>query len=89
MDCSPPNRMLVNMTSFSHSCVRSYLEFRPPNYVYIFSPEGKAAFNCVLAVFSKCPEISDTFDMTDIQMDGGIDVYCDLVDSEYVCAAIY
>ena len=28
--CSPPNRTSVNMTSFSHSYVRSYLEFRPP-----------------------------------------------------------
>ena len=28
--CSPPNRTLVNMTSFSHSYVRSYLEFSPP-----------------------------------------------------------
>ena len=29
--CSPPNRTLVNMTSFSHSYVKSYLEFRPPD----------------------------------------------------------
>ena len=32
VSCSSPNRTLVNMTSFSHSYVRSYLEFRPSAY---------------------------------------------------------
>ena len=33
--CSPPNRTLGNMTSFSHSYMRSYLEFRPPESDYV------------------------------------------------------
>ena len=53
--CSPPNRTFLNMTSFSHSQVRSYLEFRPPDNAYTeLKTRRWTLYGRSLVVFNYC-----------------------------------
>ena len=42
---TPPNRTWGNLTSFSHSYLRTYLEFRPPDISYYLSSEQQRCWS--------------------------------------------
>ena len=81
---------LFRLLSLFRCCWRrAFNNGRVAKYDFYFSTEGKAAFNCILGVYKQCPELTGRvlygrgLELMTVQMQGGIDVYCDLVDGEH------